>query len=307
MATVSEEREPLVLQLQRAAMNGEIASSVLKKAKVVGSKLGMANTEFLNWIDDELNGYAESGRQLPNHRVLGVQPRAFNPLRGDIPVFIEQNNSPALLQALYELPIPNPLSELEGLLAAEGDGSIYSPFPPELQNLVSELTGLRLQYRHKLSRTQLRAIPEAATQRTLNWALELERGGVFGEGFTFTLSERATAMSITNNFTNSNVGTVGDVSGQARVTNIQNAVSNGPSSDELADLAVQLRTILEGLPLEAREAISTPLAVLEEQADNDEPDTSKIRSALLSIRTVCEGAVGNLVASGVLSVIGKWL
>jgi len=50
-------------------------------------------------------------------------------------------------------------------------------------------------------------------------ALQLEAGGVVGEGFNFTLIEKTTAMTITNNITNSNVSTLGNVSGDSRVTN----------------------------------------------------------------------------------------
>ncbi|MGY4174729.1 hypothetical protein ACVIHH_000020 [Bradyrhizobium sp. USDA 4518] len=64
---------------------------------------------------------------------------------------------------------------------------------------------------------------------------------------------------------------------------------------------------MAALPQEQQQAITEPLAVLEVEAVSPAPSQSKIRAALLTIKTVAEGATGNLIASGISALIAKIL
>lgn len=298
---------PLVIQLQQAAMDeGVSVSSLLLKAKLVASKLGLANSEMAQWIRHELDGYAGVSAELPPCRLLTVEPFAINPYRGEIPVQVGHPAPEALLKALYELPFTNPMGEIEALIAKGETSGLRVPFPSELQHLVSELAGNSFPLRWRLGPGVLAAILQAVRTRTMEWALQLEAGGVVGENFNFTLTEKATAMTITNNITNSNVGTLGDVSGGSQVTNNQN-MSNNVAIDKLAAFLDQLRPALPGLPMDVQTALEGPVAILSEEVEAKQPSQSKIRSALLSVKTVCEGVAGNLIASGVLGLVGPLL
>jgi hypothetical protein len=304
---VADKNVPLVIQLQQAAMDESVsASSLLLKAKLVASKLGLADSEMAQWIRHELDGYAGAGADLPSCRLLTVEPFAINPFRGEIPVQVGHPAPEALLKALYELPFTNPVGEIEALIAKGETSGLRVPFPSELQHLVSQLSGNSFPLRWRLGPGVLAAILQAVRTRTMEWALQLEAGGVLGEDFNFTLTEKATAMTITNNITNSNVGTLGDVTGGSQVTNNQ-TISNVVAIDKLAAFLDQLRPAIPNLPADIQASLEEPVAVLSHEVEAKEPSQSKIRAALTSVKTTCEGAAGNLIASGVLGLVGPLL
>lgn len=84
-------------------------------------------------------------------------------------------------------------------------------------------------------------------------------------------------------------------------------VASGVSGEQLAGFIHQVRTNMAGLPGAQQKAIAEPLAVLEAEAASPTPSQSKIHSSLQTIKTVIEGAAGNLVASGIGTLIGRML
>ncbi|MCP3441999.1 hypothetical protein [Bradyrhizobium sp. CCGUVB14] len=79
------------------------------------------------------------------------------------------------------------------------------------------------------------------------------------------------------------------------------------SGEQLTGLINQIRASLAALPQEQQAAIAEPIAVLEIEAASSVPSQSKIRTALQTIKTVAEGATGNLIASGIGVLIAKML
>lgn len=75
----------------------------------------------------------------------------------------------------------------------------------------------------------------------------------------------------------------------------------------LADFLAQVRASIGALPADQQKAVAEPLAALEGEAANPQPSQSNIRSALTSIKTVMEGAAGNLVATGMGALAARLL
>lgn len=295
---------PLVIQLQLAAMDAQATvQSVLLKAKVVAAKLGLKDDDLALWIEDELNGYMGSPRDLAPYRTIPVQPIAHNPFVGEIPVQIGAKPDPLLYRALHELPMTQSIAEIEQL-AGRPTGNLRADFPPDLASIVNELASASFPLRWKFGPSQLKGILEAVRQRALTWALELEAGGVVGEGFSFTLQEKAAAVSITNHFNNSNVGNAGTVSGGGVVNNVQHVHAEGIDLASVITLIGQVRANLGGLPPSAQAAVEAEVKLIESEAESPTPSNSKIVSGLKSIKATCEGAAGNLVASGIVTGIG---
>jgi hypothetical protein len=71
----------------------------------------------------------------------------------------------------------------------------------------------------------------------------------------------------------------------------------------LGGFLAQVSATLGALPAEQQKAITTLLAELEAETTSSKPSRSKIRSVLQMIKTITEGAAGNLVASGITAVI----
>jgi hypothetical protein len=71
---------PLVLQLQADALNSDVSvSDLLLKAKVVATKLDL--TDFLQWIEHELNGYTDKN-EVPMYRKIRGRAQAYNTYYG---------------------------------------------------------------------------------------------------------------------------------------------------------------------------------------------------------------------------------
>ena len=92
----------------------------------------------------------------------------------------------------------------------------------------------------------------------------------------------------------------------ASVDNSSNTTIN-ISSMSVAGLLEQIRPHLHHLPEEQRLAILSPIELLESEIRSGKPDPTKMRGALQTMVTIAEGAAGNLVAAGIVGMIGQLL
>src|SRR5690606_21767021 len=135
----------------------------------------------------------------------------------------------------------------------------------------------------------------------LNWSLELEKAGVVGEDMTFTAEERREAGPVTQHFFIQNVGVLGNVSDGAQVTNQQTATLD---LGKVQDFVTQARGAIDGLPAATRREVEPLLEVVERELNSATPDRSKLSRLLGSVRSICEGAAGNLTAEGIVRLLG---
>ncbi|WP_322892674.1 MULTISPECIES: hypothetical protein [unclassified Yoonia] len=77
------------------------------------------------------------------------------------------------------------------------------------------------------------------------------------------------------------------------------------SQEQLRDFINQVRPVVSLLPEENREAVMTELRKIEVEAEKPKPSALSVMAALQSIKSVAEGASGNLVAAGIISLIGS--
>jgi hypothetical protein len=86
-----------------------------------------------------------------------------------------------------------------------------------------------------------------------------------------------------------------------------NMVQGSLQLDQLANFIEQLRPLITALPQDQRTAIEPHLTALQAEMANPIPTQTKIRSTLESIRVVAEGAAGNIIAAGIISIISNLL
>lgn len=79
------------------------------------------------------------------------------------------------------------------------------------------------------------------------------------------------------------------------------------STLKLAGLLEEVKPYVQSLPEPQRAAVVAPIELLEAEVRSGRPDQSKVHAALTSIKTVMEGAAGNLVASGIGALVGNML
>ena len=114
-------------------------------------------------------------------------------------------------------------------------------------------------------------------------------------------AQSAVVQGITNNFNGPN--------SRVNINSTDNSinVSADFSSKQLHDFVEQVRPVLSLLSEDSRKIIEAQLVTIEEEADKPNPTKMRVLSALQSIKSVAEGASGNLVAAGIISLIGALL
>lgn len=114
-------------------------------------------------------------------------------------------------------------------------------------------------------------------------------------------AQAAVVHGITNNFNGPN--------SRVNINSTDNSinVSADFSSKQLHDFVEQVRPVLSQLPEDSQQIIEAQLVTIEEEADNPTLTKMRVLSALQSIKSVAEGASGNLVAAGIISLIGALL
>ena len=296
---------PIVRKLQGDALDPSVpVVSLLRTAKTIATKLDLKDA--LVWIDRELNGYIDMGLsvgELPSYRRLSGIPEAFDPYQGWKTIHF---GSAEHAEIFSQAPIGIPIGAVEKELAAHTEGLAF-PYSPEARaqlmkalNMQPDDVHLSLQYGAVWN------IVDQVRNLVLNWTLELEKAGVLGEDMTFTEEEKKEAGPVSAHYFIQNVGVLGDVSGQATVSNEQRAKQNINLDVNLVrEFVAQSREALPLLPQKSRTEIQPLLIDIEGELDSDEPDQSKLRGWLQSARTVCEGAAGNLAAAGIIQLIAN--
>lgn len=176
----------LVEQLQADALNEAVSvSTLLRKVKVAAVKLQLSDT--VEWADNELNGYDE---KVPPYRVMGGRCMGLDAwgrwklVGGD----------PKIVDLLSHSPIGQPISGLEEICSHEG-GDLIVPVPRTIaQGIIDANPGCCDVALH-VTRAEVISVVDHVRNLVLDWALDLERAGIKGEGLSFSPSEQKTAAA----------------------------------------------------------------------------------------------------------------
>ncbi len=300
----TDNQESLILQIQRDCLNNNVpVSQILRKAKVVATKLELE--DFLKWLNDELDGYASSKESpLPPYRTIVGEPKGFNPYYG----YWQSIGSSGLVEAISKVPINLAIGPMEETLLSlkKGEHLIY-PYPPKAKESISAMLEYPTDVHLEVSRSAIIGIIDKIRNILLDWMMKLEKSGVLGEGLSFNAEDKAKATGVTQNFYADNIAVTGQVQDQASVTNIQNSYNLPLDTNAVLDLAKQIEEVALQLPKEIQGDVQKYKEEIFKETAKENPDNSRIRSLLTSLRTICEGASGNLISQGVVNMIGSLL
>jgi len=168
-------------------------TSILRKARFAASRLELLDLQ--SFLDNEENGYTDNSL-LPKYRLL---PGQLEILLTGYGWRYETSQLP--------LPCPNPIGQVLAMAGgADKFVCLSALYPPE----VAERHGFREipRARFNTSRATLVGILEGVRSRVFNWAIELDKAGVRGEGIDFSREDKAKALSITVNQFHGPVGGV---------------------------------------------------------------------------------------------------
>jgi hypothetical protein len=111
----------------------------------------------------------------------------------------------------------------------------------------------------------------------------------------------AVIQHITNNFHGANSRV------NMNSTDSSTNVNFNVSTLKLAKLLEEVKPYIGNLPEPQRSELVAPIELLEAEIRTGSPDQSKVHSALNSVKTIVEGATGNLIASGIGALVGNML
>src|SRR5260221_5003326 len=200
----------LVLEIQRDALDKDVpVTTLLRKVRLAAAKLQLTTVE--EWVGHELNGY--SGELPPYRRTRGT-PTLWNPFHGWQPI----GGDAAFLEIASEVQISESIASIEsGLKAKPTGGSIYMPYSPKQLGALSNLVGQNVARAGvDFSSGTLAHIVDAVRNLVLDWAIELEKKGVVGEGMTFSPNEKKIAATNPVAF---HIGTITNFAGNIGVGN----------------------------------------------------------------------------------------
>ena len=222
----------LVEELQREALDHNVpVSALLRKVKLVAVKLQLV--EAVDWVDAELNGY---GGAVPDYRTVGGQIKSLNPFHG----WRAMGGDPDMVALLSKRGLNEPISSFESIVdkhsKSKDSSGLIMNIPQNLNNSICEANGGSYeQIALHFGVNSLAMIVDQVRTRVLNWAIELEKAGITGEGISFNMTEKekATAAKISIGEVHGNVHAGDFTGGQQRTysNSTDNSVSVSGSSD----------------------------------------------------------------------------
>jgi hypothetical protein len=280
----------LVPELVNMASTPAVSTAdLLRRALVVARRLAVP--EFIDWINSELTGY-RSG-EVPEYRRVNGQVVAESPYHGPIPFFLPVEMS----ELLADFSVRQSIPELIQLHASEH--GIFSHFPADIERtlmkMMQESQGVMMRPALKFSTVQVGGIIETVRSRILDWALDLEGRGIIGEGMSFTSQEKQAVQEQHYHF--GNVSSSQIQIGSNESTQTQSNTNAGIDLSALKGLIDALGIALDRGTAHDNVAdeLRAELATLKAQAASLKPKWEIIKATARTIKTVAEGAAGNIL------------
>lgn len=287
----------IVIELQRELYDGDKSiTDLLRKAYIVARKLKIL--EFEKWIDAELNGYYSKNVEIPEYRVVRIDMVALNPVRGYIPVWINDEKFSELLSSMT---VSQSISEVEALLESDNDYAI-SKIPPNIENTLQPALNANYPLYNRIDKSQLQGIIEGIKNVILSWSLKLEEDGIMGEGMSFSDKEKELAekASYTINYFNGNLT---NTQIQQHTQNSSQSIQNATIDfEKIKDVIKLIKDNIDKIELENEDLkeVNTRLKDIEKEISSPSPQNGIIKSGLHIIGQVMEKVSVSLIASGIV-------
>ncbi len=289
----------LIQEIQRDALDPNVPTdALLRRVKLAAAKLNLENLE--KWVEQELNGY--SG-ELPSYRKLFGQPAGWNPYNGWIPIY---SSDPEFMSIISQAPISQSIASLRDLLDNHSGGSLHFPVAPSLVATLNEIMSARTaRVVVQIGRSSIAGILDSVRNLVLDWAIEMERKGVLGQGMTFEPGERKQAQSAMTTFNIGNIGSfIGNMGNEASSGDIAVSVS---VAGQIADIASKIKAAMPILVQEGadEEKLRGALDSIATELEKPKAGSGALKAFLVDARAALAGAAGSMMAEGALALIAN--
>lgn len=185
----------LVIDLQKNCLDdNKSISNLLRQALIVSKKLNLKELE--HWINMELYGYRnEDSEEIPSYRKVFGDCKAFNPVRGWIPVIIDNKECCDMFKSSY---VAEPLSDLQFFIDNTDGNEVCLSYNITAENFLRKTCQANYEYKLFIGKSQLQSIINHVRNTILKWSLELESDGILGEEMIFSQTEKE--IAITKNY-----------------------------------------------------------------------------------------------------------
>ncbi|TGM19420.1 hypothetical protein [Leptospira meyeri] len=289
--------------LKEAMDTSTNVSDLIRKTYVVANQLNLKDITL--WAHNELYGY-KGETDLPTYRTLPCEIKVLNPYHGYQPLIIQDAK---LSKLLSTAPIPLPIHDIETLInTTEKNGTNFATarLPDEIRNFLMKGMNVSLIPEAHLSIQAIHGLINSVRNAVLEWMLLLNKDGISGADLLFTESEREKASAQTINY---NL-----VVDQLINSQIQQGTTNS-SQNSMIDIAALKEWISSvekgiselGIRQSDEENLKKYIKLLQEDLTKDPNFNINKASIFASIKAILEGAGGNLLASGALYQLSKFL
>lgn len=290
----------LIEEIQRDALDSKVPiEALLRRVKLAAAKLKLDTLE--GWVESELNGYPNN---FPDYRKIRGQPAAWNPYNGWIPI---HSSDAALMDVVSEARIGQSIASLRDLLeSSQSSGTLHFPLPAAAVAALNKIMDFQTpRIVVQLSRGHVVGILDHVRNMVLDWAIEMERQDIVGDGMSFSVHEQEEARHVMANFTVGSIGSFVGNMGSGNTSGDINASSiSAPQVLEVTNKIKAAIPELERAGVDARTLTQTIEAIEAEVAN---PNPSRLRGLLTDARNVLVGAAGNLTADGAIAGIAGLL
>ncbi len=288
----------LVDEIQREAIDESFpVSALLRKVKLAAFKLGLGDVE--SWVSDELNGY---DGKTPDYRAMRGIVKYNNGYNGWHTLLGDTSN-------VSKKATGQSIPQIEAMLREQSNSEFFIQFSASACKMLDKACGggMRATYGLSIDRAQLVGILAAVRGQVLDWAINLEKAGIKGDGMSFSPNEKKVAEA---GATSIHIGTIASMNGNLGVGNaIGSMVVGDISVDAARDVVSQLRANAEALAAAStdQDQFLGRLETLERHLAEAKTDPSFVSAALGDIRATLTGAAGNLIASGAVTLLNAVL
>jgi|WetSurMetagenome_2_1015567.scaffolds.fasta_scaffold247409_1 hypothetical protein len=288
----------IVIELQKDALDASIpVAALLRKALVVARKLKIA--EIQEWIENELNDYSKN---CPEYRSVRGQVRVQNALAGSQVLPFQDAEFAELLSVR---PCGKSIAEIERITADTApDKVVYMFYGKEIEKgFMREMDTPEVPFL-LIAPSEFIRILDRVRNTVLDWALKLEEQGILGDDLSFTPEEKAKASTVNYHFH--------DISGsqiQAGSNHSIQVFEQQLDLEKVKDFISEMKNLIDKIGLGAvqQEKLIAEIGNVETQLAASKPNAPVIRESLRSVRSILEGMVGSIIASGLLYRLGLFM
>lgn len=274
----------LIRDLENDILENKDILSILRKALIISKRLKLE--EFEEWINSERLGYNDK-TNLPDYRIIDCEliedkiqgTLTLAAISRNVPVKIE----PQLDELARKLYLDYSISEIYNLCKTYDDQIRFNA-PPVISEILENPYVYRACHVY-----QLENIIQQVKDKLLDWCLDLEKQGIFGEDFSFTDDEKNNAKNITFNISakNSQVQ-IGENNLQINNKNIQ----------IVSEKLNEIKNVLNQYDIDASEKneILSKIDIVEEEFQKENSDFDLIKNTINSIKKIGENVLAGVTA-----------